>query len=424
MLQVANQPGPFYCFLRPLVFELMRRGLDVDVACNRLDPRFEQLSAAGMKTIPLTVGPWRSPKTWLTLRRELREVLRRKRYDICVVHTPAISWLTRREAARAGIPVVVYTAHGLPFFARQGRLVYRALLAVEKRCARYTDLLLVMNQDDYKAALSQVLVKPGGVIRRIPGVGIDVGRWQASPSAAEVGVLRAELGLRPETRLLLYLGRLMASKGVLDLVEILVTLARTEHDVALLVAGDGPLEAAMRRRAAERGVAERLRLLGWRDDVVRLMHAADVLLLPSTYREGLPFVLLEAGAAGKPVVAYRNRGANDVVVDGQTGFLVAAGPGAPPALAGAVARLLDDCELARRLGEAGRRRVAQEFSYAQAVRAQLEAYADVLERKGYDVSMLRGEPGEPRFSLASLPASAAGGQGAPESGPAGGGQGP
>ena len=60
MLQVANQPGPFYCFLRPLVFELMRRGIEVDVACNSGDPRFPELARAGMRTVPLTVGSWRS----------------------------------------------------------------------------------------------------------------------------------------------------------------------------------------------------------------------------------------------------------------------------------------------------------------------------------------------------------------------------
>lgn len=73
MLQVANQPGPFYCFLRPLVFELMRRGVDVDVACNSGDARCDELGRAGMKTLPLTVGPWRHPGTWLTLRRQLAE---------------------------------------------------------------------------------------------------------------------------------------------------------------------------------------------------------------------------------------------------------------------------------------------------------------------------------------------------------------
>ena len=130
-----------------------------------------------------------------------------------------------------------------------------------------------------------------------------------------------------------------------------------------------------------------------------LEHLADVLALPSTYREGLPTVLMEAGAAGKPVVAYRNRGSDDIIVDGETGFSVPAHNVA--ALTEAIARLLDDRNLAGRFGEAGRRRVCSTFSFAQGVRGQLDAYADALEAGGINASLLRGPLGEPVFSLAA-----------------------
>lgn len=398
MLQVANQPGPFYCFLRPLVFELMRRGVDVDVACNSGDERFETLRSVGMNVLPLTVGPWTSAATWLTLRRELRDLMARKAYDICVVHTPAISWLTRRLASRAGIPVVAYTAHGLPFFERQGACTYRALLAVEKFCGRYTDLLMVMNSVDLAAAREHRLVKPGGLVRHIPGVGVDTERWQRPTPPEKLDALRRELSLGPQTRVVAYIGRLMETKGVLDLVEALSRWRGSGRDVALVVAGTGPLDRAMAEAAARAGVADRLHLLGWRDDVTALMALADVVVLPSTYREGLPAVLMEAGAVGKPVVAYQNRGSDDIVVDGETGYRVPARD--VVALTDAVGRLVDDPALARRMGDAGRRCVNVTFGYHQAVRAQLDAYAGALEAKGIDASGLRGDLGDPVFSLA------------------------
>jgi glycosyltransferase involved in cell wall biosynthesis len=398
MLQVANQPGPFYCFLRPLIFELMRRGIDVDVACSHTDLLFDKLSAAGMHLVPLTVGSWSRPATWLTLRRELPALFARKKYDICVVHTPAISWITRREATRAAVPVVAHMTHGLPFFERQDWLVYRTLLAVEKHCARYTDLLITINADDTREAQRQQLVKPGGLVRQVPGSGLDVDRWSAPPPE-KLEDLRRRFSLAPSARVLFYAGRLMASKGVLDLIEVLTSLARQGRDVHLIVAGTGELAEAMRRRALQRGVQPRLHLLGWRDDIVSLMHLADLLLLPSTYREGLPTVLIEAGAAGKPVIAYRNRGSNDIVFDGRTGFLVPADD--LDALTSRVAQLLDDPALARAMGEAGRRHVAATFSYAQGVGAQLEAYAAALEAKGLDAAVLRGPLGPPVFSLAT-----------------------
>ena len=399
MLQVANQPGPFYCFLRPLIFELMRQGVDVDVACNRGDPRYGQLAQAGMHMVPLDVGRWGKTATWKILKRQLAEVMARKRYDICVVHTPAISWITRREAARARIPVVAHTAHGLPFFERQSWLTRAALRTVEKLCARYTDLLLLVNSDDAATAERMHLIRRGGLIRHIPGPGVDTARWEEAPPVETLSALRMEFGMQADTRSILYMGRLMDTKGVLDLVEVLARLGRPGGDTRLIVAGTGPLDEAMRRRAVERGVAERLHLLGWRDDVVALMHLGDVLVLPSTYREGLPTVLMEAGAAGKPVIAYRNRGSNDIIVDGQTGYLTPAGDVA--ALTAAVERVLGDADLARRLGAAGRQRVKSTFGYAQGVRAQFDAYADILERKGLDASSLRRPLGEPLFRLDS-----------------------
>jgi glycosyltransferase involved in cell wall biosynthesis len=377
---------------------MMRRGVEVDVACNSGDERFDRLARSGMKMLPLTVGPWKSAATWLTLRRELRQLMARKAYDMCVVHTPAISWITRRLAARASIPVVAYTAHGLPFFERQGACTYRALLAVETFCGRYTDLLMVMNSVDLAAAREHRLVKPGGLVRHIPGVGVDTQRWQRPTPPEKLHALRQELSLEPQTRVVAYIGRLMDTKGVLDLVEALSRLCRSGRDVALVVAGTGPLDGAMAEAAARGGVADRLHLLGWRDDVTALMALADVVALPSTYREGLPAVLMEAAAAGKPVVAYRNRGSDDIIVDGETGRSVPARDVA--ALTDAVGRLVDDADLARRMGDAGRRRVNATFGYLQAVRAQLGAYADALEAKGIDASQLRGDLGQPVFSLA------------------------
>lgn len=408
MLQVANQPGPFYCFLRPLIFELMRRGIDVDVACNSGDRGFDELGRIGMRTIPLTVGPWKCPRTWWTLRRELSKVMSRRQYDVCIVHTPAMSWIARRQAAKARIPVVGYMAHGLPFFKRQRPLVYRTMLAVEKFCARYTDLLMVINSVDDRAAHQHGLIKSGGLIRYIPGCGIDTGRWRRKPSEEHLAALRRELSIGSETQVLTYMGRLMDTKGVLDLVEVLARLTNGQRDVVLLVAGMGPLQGAMADLVGQRGLTDRVRLLGWRDDVAELMFLTDVLVLPSTYREGLPTVLIEAGAAGKPAVAYHNRGSDDILVDGQTGFSVPAHDVA--ALSDAIARLLDDADLAARLGEAGRQRVHSTFSYAQGVRAQLDAYADALQARGLDASLLRGPLGDPVFSLATDGPQQGGGQ--------------
>jgi glycosyltransferase involved in cell wall biosynthesis len=140
--------------------------------------------------------------------------------------------------------------------------------------------------------------------------------------------------------------------------------ALTELDAdAVLVGGDlerdGGYEAELRAEAGRRGVSERVVFAGQRDDVPGLIAGCDVLCLPSSV-EGLPLVVLEAMAQSRPVVATAVGGTPELVLDGETGLLVP--PGDAGALARALGTVLRDPELARRLGEAGRRRVLASFS--------------------------------------------------------------
>jgi glycosyltransferase involved in cell wall biosynthesis len=139
----------------------------------------------------------------------------------------------------------------------------------------------------------------------------------------------------------------------------LLTAAALVPDATFVLAGDGPLRAELEQRARELGVAGRCLFLGERADVPDLLAAADLFLLPSLW-EGLPLSVLEAMAAGRPVVATAIGGTDEAVTDGVTGLLVP--PRDPAAIAAAIARLRDDPGLAERLAAAGRARVEREFS--------------------------------------------------------------
>lgn len=157
----------------------------------------------------------------------------------------------------------------------------------------------------------------------------------------------------------LTVGRLAGVKGQAVLLEALAQLAARGRRVELTVAGDGPERERLERRAAELGVADRVEFLGsvGQDRVADLYAQADV-FCTSSFAEGVPTVLMEAMASGLPTVATRIMGIPELVEDGATGLLVP--PGRADALADALERLADDPELARRMGEAGRRRVAEE----------------------------------------------------------------
>lgn len=178
-----------------------------------------------------------------------------------------------------------------------------------------------------------------------------------------------------ETTTLLFLGRIGERKGVFDLIDALGRLNDRIPNLRLLMGGDGDLEAA-RQHAEANGSSERVELLGWVRGAEKqaLLERAAVYVLPS-YNEGLPMSVLEAMAAGLPVVSTPVGGIPEAVSDGVEGFLVA--PGDINMLSDRLARLLGDAGLRRGMGEAARRKVEAVFSVERIV-PQLEAvYADV-----------------------------------------------
>jgi len=179
------------------------------------------------------------------------------------------------------------------------------------------------------------------------------------PSAPEA----ERSALRPP--IALALGRLHPNKGFGLLLE---ALAAT-REVRLWIAGEGPLQAQLERSAVRLGVADRVRFLGWWDDVSALLEAADLLVCPSLH-EPLGNVVIEAWSAGLPVVATASDGPAGLIVDGESGILVPLPDrpgGGPAALAGAIERLCRDPVLRARLGDAGRRAYEAEFTEERVV---------------------------------------------------------
>lgn len=188
--------------------------------------------------------------------------------------------------------------------------------------------------------------------------------------------IRQELGLAAEDFVVGNVGRLALQKGQRHLIAAMPALLERVPRAHAVIAGYGDLEDYLRGLASEVGVAERVRVLGPRKDVPALMHAIDVFAMPSIW-EGFGLVLLEAMAAGRPIVASRVATIPEVVLDGETGLLVP--PGDPLALAEAVARLANDPELASQFGEAGRERLRRHFSIDKMVGDTELLYRELLE---------------------------------------------
>ncbi|MFN2516127.1 MAG: glycosyltransferase [Pyrinomonadaceae bacterium] len=197
------------------------------------------------------------------------------------------------------------------------------------------------------------------------------------PDSDEVRALGRRLGISPDERMILAVGRMSREKGLLDLVSAVGELRRLNPELKfkLVIVGDGPERERVERLAAELDISERMVLAGHVDDVRAFYALAHVLALPS-HSEGSPLVLLEAMAAGVPIVATRVGGVPEMVADGESALLVA--PNDARSFAIALARLLRDPQLVRTLSANALKRSRQDFSPEAYARSLSELYLELL----------------------------------------------
>ncbi len=364
MLQIANQAGPLRLFILPVCKRLQEMGTQVELACMSFGPNYQPLLESGFTVHGITPGGWSNPLTWWRTYREVRKILKKGRYDLMVVHTPVMSWIAR-FASRNLVGSAIYMAHGLPFAPHQSKVKYNIFRFVEKRLAKFTDGIIVMNQADADACQRYGLTKAGGQWFKVPGVGVDVDKWAVGLQADERKQLNDEFGLSEDRPVLLYLGRFIPTKRPDDIIELAKRFGRRAD---FILAGEGPLWNSIKQKA--QSVDSNIQVLGFTDRIHELVHRCDLVVFPSVFREGLPRFLLEAQAAGKPVVAYDVRGSRDAIKDKQTGFLVPAKDF--DAFYEAVVKLIEDKDLCRQMGQVERNWIKQKFSLDAAIDAQLK----------------------------------------------------
>jgi glycosyltransferase involved in cell wall biosynthesis len=288
---------------------------------------------------------------------ELVALIRRERPDLVHANSSKAGLLGRLAALAAGTRVRVFTVHGWAFKAYSGTA--SALFRwADRLLAPATTATICVSETERAAGLAARTCRGARTVV-IPNA-IDVDR---APQAALAGA--------PPR--IVTVGRLAAPKDPLTLVRALPALGARPFTLAF--AGGGREHARVEAELRAHGLGDRVELLGERHDVPALLAAADVFVLASR-SEGAPLSVLEAMAAGLPVVASAVGGVPELVADGETGLLVP--PGDPAALSSALARLLDDAELRRRMGAAGRARARDRFDISALRAAHLELYAREL----------------------------------------------
>jgi glycosyltransferase involved in cell wall biosynthesis len=317
------------------------------------------------------------PRSDVFAARQVRELIREFRPHILHTHTAkagAVGRTAARLAGRDRPKVVVHTFHGHVLRGYFNPFVTASFLKIERSLARSTDALIAVSPE-VRDDLVELGVAPAHKIV-VVRLGLDLDeRIAAAPgSRAEV---RSSLGIGEERFLVGWLGRMTEVKRVDDLLRAFALLRDQGVDTDIALVGDGPLRRDMERLARELGVSENCHFVGYRDDVGPLYSAFDAVALTSA-NEGTPVTLIEALAAGVPVVATDVGGVSDVVPEGNGGFLVPAGDLA--ATADGLARLAADPELRRQFGEAGSAFVRERYSVPRLLDDMDSLYRTLLDR--------------------------------------------
>lgn len=367
-------------FLLPLIDGMRGRGWDVTAVCSD-GPHIDELRAAGyrIETVPIarSMNPILAAQTLLALVR----LFRRQRFDVLHAHTPVAALLGRIAARIAGIPLVVYTAHGFYFHDEMPSMKRRLFVMLERFGGRFTDLLFSQSAEDAEDAVQEGIALRENVLAI--GNGVDVARFD--PVKVGAGdTARESLGISRDAFVVGMIGRQVKEKGVADYLAAAKIVAAKNPQAWFLLVGErlasdhaGGVEAEL--AAARVALGERLVAPGSRSDIPELLAAMDLFCLPS-WREGMPRTIIEAMMMGKPVLATDIRGAREEVVTEQTGLLVPTR--SPQALAAAMERFIGDREWAGRLGNAGRQRALLLYDEKEVVARQLERIALAARQRG------------------------------------------
>lgn len=344
--------------LLPQLLFLQDAGYRVAAASNP-GPGVKVVEEAGIPFFPIRidrslVSP-HHPATVLQLARFLRT----HHVHLLHVHTPVAAALGRVAAWLAGTPLVFYTAHGFYFHEHLPPRYRVPLVAIERALGRLTDHLFTQSAEDYATAVETEIAPAAHAT--VLGNGIDVNLFVEAAGQRET--VRRELKVGDEP-LVAFTGRFVHEKGIDELLQAVARLRQKRPEVRLLIIGGSlpsdrdPVEGDLAARVAGLGLQGAILTTGFTERVADYLSAADIFVLPS-YREGMPRSILEAMAAGKPVVASNIRGCREEVVNGVTGFLVPVREVGP--LSTALARLADDPDLRTQMGAAGQLRARALF---------------------------------------------------------------
>lgn len=380
IIQICAVDFTAYHLLRPLGLALRDSGYEVSFCCSPGEG-LDRLEQEGFSVFRIPISRSYNIFSHTVSLFRLYSLMRREDFDIVHTHTPVAGLLGRIAAKVAGVPWIVYTAHGFYFHEDMRGVLRSVMRSIERFGASISNLIFVQSGEDLEEAAKSGIAPVKKLVHI--GNGVDPAIFGREVNAEAAAAVREELGIEGGP-VIGFTGRIVREKGAVEFVKAAGIVSRKMPGAMFIMIG-APLESdrdgcftEIESLVESEGLSGRLVMTGYRNDVPVILSLLDLFAMPS-YREGMPRSLLEAMASGLPVVATDIRGCREEVVDGETGLLV------PPrdyyALGEAVLKILSDGDLAAGMGRAGRERVLDHFDERTVTGLQVERLDSLTGRK-------------------------------------------
>lgn len=364
ILVLCTTDSMIWNFLVPHIKALEKQGYTVECACSVTGNYFDDLKKIHnlkMNRFNFKRSPYKLSNFTELFR--LCRFIKNKKFDVVFCHEP-VGGVMGRIAGKINSCKVIYMAHGFHFHKRAPIKNWLIYYPVEKILSYMTDTIITINKEDYKLAKKSFHSKKTSYV---PGVGIDLNKFGSSD--CDIQSKRKEAGVPEGAVWILSVGELIPRKNH----ETLIKAVKNIDNVCLTIVGDGELKEYLNKLINDLDMTDKVKLLGYRNDINELNIAADIFAFPS-FQEGLPVALMEAMASGLSVVCSRIRGNTDLIRNGKGGVMF--DPSSVEDTENALKKLSGSGQLREKMGNFNKTAI-QKYELNNAVNAFMNVFNDI-----------------------------------------------
>lgn len=371
VLYVASIEKHFLAFHIPFMKYLQEKGYEIHVA-TKLGCRMGELKKYEIICHDVNFSRSINPFAALKALVALVKIMRENRFSLVHVHTPMASFLGRLAARITDTKPVLYTAHGFHFYKGAPWYYWIFIYPIEYIAARWTDGIIVINQEDFNIA-QKMPIRNKGKAYLIPSMGVDMKRYKPILEERKI-FLRKKYGFKDKDFLLICTAELNKNKNQYFLIKAISFLKDKIPNLKILFAGDGNLEDDYEKYAQNLNLKDNIVFLGYRQDLEKIIPMCDI-GTSASIREGFGINIVEYMSAGLPVVATKNRGHKEIIVDCSNGLLFEQGN--MNQFIEAIKRLYKYKSLRKKLGK-NAIESAQKFSIERSLNVMSEIYKNFI----------------------------------------------